>query len=290
VGRRRKLNIDSGSVVSDSVEVELPDPIVTVDTVLQERIEKLRNTPQYANYTEEQLTEKAQQLIDRQEAKTTVVKVGNVEMNFTGLFQDLTEKRQAKKLLEKYLKDFTPRTISEKNDIRALLYLEIIQVRLQNVMNKMQQETDGAVHLKTMKAIHENLNEISTIKEKIGLQGKTKGQTSDAYKNWELLKEKAKIWRENNSTERTLNCPHCGEMTLLKISMDNFDATKHNFFKGRFLCNHHLMKMYIKGKLTKKDLALVYETSEDYIDWLVDKWYTNNTEFIEMKNKQDENK
>jgi hypothetical protein len=87
------------------------------------------------------------------------------------------------------------------------------------------------------------------------------------------MMKKYKIWRSENQGSRTLVCPHCGKMTLLKIRMEAWEAQKHAFFKDRILANPHLMEMYKNGKISKHDVAKVLHTSLDYIDWLIKKVY-----------------
>jgi len=58
-------------------------------------------------------------------------------------------------------------------------------------------------------------------------------------------------------------------MTLLKIRTDAWEAQKHPFFKDRVLANKHLMKMYKDKKISQKDVALVLDCSDDYIDWMI---------------------
>jgi DNA-directed RNA polymerase subunit RPC12/RpoP len=82
-----------------------------------------------------------------------------------------------------------------------------------------------------------------------------------------------KKWREENQGSRSLQCPHCGKMVLLKIRTDIWESLKHPFFKDKILANTHLMEMYRIGKISKHDVAKVLGTSVDYVAWLVKKIY-----------------
>lgn len=62
-------------------------------------------------------------------------------------------------------------------------------------------------------------------------------------------------------------------MVLLKIRTDKYDAIKHPFFRDRILTNEHLLKIYKEGKITKEDVAKVLGTSNDYVDFILDKYY-----------------
>lgn len=233
------------------------------NTDVQNQIKKLKNLPQYKNFTQEQFVEKAKQLLLKQ----------TKGLDLTGLFDDTAEKKLAKQLVQKYLTDFKPRTVSEKNDLKSLLYLEIIQYRLQNLMNTHTKDKNGAVEVRMMKAVHENIANISLLKEKLGISSVDKGRAlSDGLKNWELLQEKAKVWREENLGSRNMVCSYCGKMNLLRIKTDSYDTVKHPFFKDRWLANEHLVQLYVDRKISKQDVAKVLEVSTDYVEWLLKKW------------------
>ena len=38
------------------------------------------------------------------------------------------------------------------------------------------------------------------------------------------------------------------------------------------LSNEHLVKLYQEGKITKNDVAQILECSDDYINWLINRW------------------
>ena len=87
------------------------------------------------------------------------------------------------------------------------------------------------------------------------------------------MMDRAKVWREKNQGTRSLICPHCQKMVLLKIRTDKYDAQSHPFFEDRVLSNPHLIKMYAEGKISVEDVAKVLEVSVDYVNpWLINKW------------------
>jgi len=81
-----------------------------------------------------------------------------------------------------------------------------------------------------------------------------------------------RIWGEQNQGSRTCICPHCGKMVLLKIRTDKYDVSKHPFFRDRILGNVHMIKLYKENKISKEDCAKILGVSNDYIDWLIEKW------------------
>ena len=217
--------------------------------------------------------EKDEKVLKEQVIKRMALK----DLEVHKLFDDPQEKKFAKDLAQKYLKEFIPKTISDKNNLNSVIYLEVLQHRLQRAMNELTAAGAAAIPLNLVDSIHKNLKEITINKEKLGLVGaeKEKGET-DGFQIVQNLKEKFKVWMENNQGSRTLCCPACGEMVLLKIRMDKWIAQRHPFFKDRFLANKHLMRLYLQGKLSKEDIASILNSSPDYIEWLVEKlWMTD---------------
>lgn len=223
---------------------------------------------------------------DEKTLRTAVVKkLALRELAVDKLFTDADEKKLAKELAKTYLNEFTPKSISDRNNLKSVIYLEVLQYRLQSVMNSLtEKDEDGntttAIPLNLVDSIHKNLKEISANKERLGLIGKEKEQKeSDGFKILQSVKEKFKVWMENNQGSRSLVCPDCGKMVLLKIRMDKWIPQKHPFFKDRFLANKHLMKLYLQKKLTKEDIAKVLNSSPDYIDWLIETLWMTDPEY-----------
>jgi len=219
------------------------------------------------HWPEEKLQTKAKEIAIRKLIPTVATII-----DVTSLFKNKTEIKDAKKLLEKYLIDFSPTTVSDKNNLRSLIYLEIMQLRLQNKMNE-HADKDSAIPLQMMNAIHSNLNEINVVKEKLGLIGKDKEVAkTDAYKALELKIKRHRQWMDANQGSRTMPCPHCGKIALWKIRTNIWEAQKHPFFRDKVLYNRHLIKMYLMKQVSRQDVADVLEVSSDYIDWLVEKY------------------
>jgi len=55
------------------------------------------------------------------------------------------------------------------------------------------------------------------------------------------------------------------------MKTEAWESQKHPFFRDRVIYNKELFKLYHEGKIGKKDVAAVLETSEDYIDWVINK-------------------
>lgn len=196
------------------------------------------------------------------------------DIDITSLFTDKKEQKVAKELLNKYLKDYAIETISDKNTLVQLVYLEILHTyRLQPLINSSYKDTQ-TIPLQVVDTLHKNINQITILKEKLGLSKSKKDELqSEPFKALELLKKKFKKWREDNQGSRTIICPHCAKLVLLKIRTEAWEAIGHPFFKDRILYNQHLVDIYLENKITKSDVAKIFGVSDDYVDWLVKKWH-----------------
>ena len=194
------------------------------------------------------------------------------DLDINSLFEDKDERKQAVILAKKYLNDYTFEYISDKNTLKQLIYLEMINIRLQKNLNEFYTDSK-AVPVQIMDGLHKNVMQITTLKETLGLVKDGKEEAQTGLTTIDLLKKKFKKWREENQGSRTCVCPECSKMIILKIRTDAWTAEQHPFFKDRILANDHLVKMYQTGKITKEDVALVLGTAPDYTEWLIEKWY-----------------
>ena len=219
----------------------------------------IKNLHQYKNFSEHELRKVA--------FNRALEKLTDVESMLT----KAEEKKSAKSLLKKYLKDFTPESTSDINILRSVIFLEVLNIRLQSELNK-RYDNNEDVPLKMIEIMHRNLDEVLTLKKSLGITRDSKKlDQSSVDKKIASLRSQFDVWLENNQASRHRTCPHCGQMILLKMRMDIYDLQKHPFFKDRILGNTHLIEMYRKEKITKEDVAKVLEVSKDYIDWLLQK-------------------
>ena len=125
--------------------------------------------------------------------------------------------------------------------------------------------------------MNENLEQILILKDKLGLF-ETR-QNNDGYLAIARLKEKFKKWLENNQASRTIRCPHCSQMILLKIKTEAWEALKHPFFRDLIFGNKPLWKLYKGEKITKEETAEILGVAPDYIDWLEKKIYSKDSDY-----------
>ncbi len=229
---------------------------------------QLKNLTAYKNKTDAELLEIAKR-------KVEVDDIGVVN-----IFKESSERTLAKQLLHKYLDDYSISTVSDKNILKDLIYYEVVQLRLQTIMNKLH-SGDKAVPTQYLDTLHSNSKQILSLKSTLGLN-KSQEEKQGNYDVLEHKIKRHKQWMNENQGSRTLPCAYCGKMMLLKIRIDIWEAQKHPFFRDKMLFNRHLTKMYLRTQITKEDYAATLEFSPDYVDWLLEK-IKMNPEFKEIQ-------
>ncbi len=231
------------------------------ESLIEQKVNKIKHLVQYRDLTE----------ADLRAIAIKQLKEHDTDLDVSSLFTDKKEKKLAKDLLRKYLQDYSIETISDKNAVKDIVYLDIINMRLQEKMNK-SKDDDKSIPVNLIETIHKNLDQIIKLKATLGITKRE--QSVDDYTALQKLKVKFKKWREENQGSRTLICPHegCGKIILLKIRTKFWEAQGHPFFKDRVLYNKHLFSNL--GKTVKIDrvfISKVLESAPDYIDWVVEK-------------------
>jgi len=228
---------------------------------IEDRAKKLRNLKSFEGKTDEEIFERAKELLEQED----------VDIDISLLFANKKERTQAYVLLQKYLKDYTLESISDKNTIKECVYLEIVQQRLQEKLDGFYKDDKKAVPSQLVEIIHKNSKAILDLKNSLGLnRGKEKKESG--FDALEKLNKRFKRWLIENQASRALGCPHCGKMIMLKMKVEAWEALQHPFFRDRILGNEHLVHMYQNAKISKEDVAKVLEVSSDYVDWLIEKW------------------
>jgi DNA-directed RNA polymerase subunit RPC12/RpoP len=216
-------------------------------------------------------------------------KVASIVTEIRNLFLDKDEKSLAKELVQKYLQDYTIETISDQNTLGQLVYLEVLHLRLQRTLNKIEEDSTKEVLNsvtgqkevskslfvpdKLIDSFHKNLREIVNLKEKLGItRNKTQETQKDAFSYLETVKKKYQVWLKENQASRYLTCPHCAKSIMLKIKTDAWEALKHPWFKDRILSNLRIVELYVQQKITKQDVAAIFDVSDDYAQWLTERW------------------
>jgi len=241
---------------------------MAISDEVMKRVKQYRNFPGYKNKTEAELIRIAEEKI---RIDNLIDDIGVVEQ-----FDNKTEQKEALELARKYLNDYTFEYVSDKNTLKQLIFLEVLNKRLQAMLNEFYKDAQS-VPVQMMEGLHKNIMQITTLKETLGLVKEGKEEAQTGLSAIDVLKKKFKKWREDNNGSRTMVCPHCSKMVLLKIRTEAWEAQRHPYFKDRFLANVPLFDLLKRNRLTKTEVAAILETSEDYIDWIMTKLAPNPT-------------
>lgn len=227
-------------------------------------------------WTPEQLETRAKEILaDKERIK---------EVDVEELFYSEEEQEIATDLIKKYLIDYSIETVSDRNLLGQLVYFEVLHQRLQKDLNNEKDLENKQIYIELL---HKNIKEISNLKDKLGIsRNKTQEFKKDGFSYLQNVVRKYKKWLSENQASRYMVCPHCGLSILMKIKMDAWEAAKHPWFKDRVLGNTHLIRLFMEKKLTREDLAKIFGTSEDYTDWLTDKYQTTWKKELEIKNEK----
>jgi len=204
------------------------------------------------------------------------------KVSFQGTGLTTSERRWGKKQFNEYKKKYHIETPSDLQLLEELVFREALQERYKRKIGKLAKDVNkknkesGKKEIQTeivpkflLNSLNQNLEQILILREKLGLFEEKKGK--DPFKYIQILRKKFTKWREENQGSRTLVCPHCSKMIMLKIKTEAWEALKHPFFKDRVLANEYLWELYKEGKITKEDIAKVLHVPTDYIDWLEEK-------------------
>ena len=201
------------------------------------------------------------------------------EHKFLGTGLNAKEKHWAEKRFEQYKQFHHVESLSDLYLLEELVYRETIQERtkqeIENLSKSGTEEKKKSIPHYMQDTLDSNLDKIMEIKTKLGLFDEKKDDDSP-YKYIQELKKKFNVWLDENQGSRTLICPWCSKVIMLKIKTDIWEAQRHNFFKDRILCNEHLVLLYKENKITKEDVAKILGVSDNYVTWLIEKWFPSN--------------
>lgn len=241
----------------------------------------MRKLKLYNRFSDERLLERAKKEVEKRKKREKQKATKDFDYGIDISFKSRDENELARRLIIKYFEDFTIESISDKNILKEIIMLEVIQNRLHEKLNLAYETKSQALSLEMLGAIQKNSEAIIKLKNTLGLN-RRKEDKKDSYDVLQHLMERAKVWRENNVGSRQLVCPHCSKMVLLKIRLDKYDAIAHPHFKDKILFNKHLVYLYLKKVITERDVALILNCSEDYTNTMVNKIWKTNPEYIKI--------
>jgi DNA-directed RNA polymerase subunit RPC12/RpoP len=199
--------------------------------------------------------------------------------DYKGIGLDRTEKKHGQAKFDEYCSVYHITQFSDLQLLEELIYRELLQERIKyDIENKQaknkEEKKDSLVPKYMVEGMNQNLEQILALKEKLGLLANREGQ--EGYEYIEQLKEKFKIWKQENQ-DRSFACPHCSKMILLYQKPEAWELAKHPFFESKILGNKKLWELYKTKKLTKQEIAEVLGCSILYIDWLSEKIYNKSS-------------
>ena len=146
--------------------------------------------------------------------KKKEMNIENYEFDGAGLSRG--EKYKGKKRFEQYKNKYHFESLADLTILNELVFRESLQQRYKEKIEKIEtlyleaeakgtkQKTEVAPKSLTY-ALDQNLQQILTLREKLGLFDKTDEENSFSY--IQALKKKFQIWKNENQASRSLICP-----------------------------------------------------------------------------------
>lgn len=220
---------------------------------------KYRNMKQYKNLTDEELRILVDKKLQEEELLTA----------FVGLSE--AEKQKALQLYNQYVTEHSFESLAEKSTLINLVYLEILNDRIKQFIEKEGNEKQGAIPLRMTEQLVENTNQIMTLKEKLGMMKDAESESALDLLN--ELREKALAYYNEHAGETYVKCPECQSLFRLLMKIDGLEPAKATFFKGTTLYNVKLMELYHYKKLTIDEVAEILGVNHKYVTFIYQNLY-----------------
>jgi len=229
---------------------------------ITKHIEKIRKLQQYKDLDEDSLREIAEQHFSKLSLEQELEKL---------IGSDKEEVKEAKKRFDAYLAEFPIMEGEiERNGLLRLIYLEIIGLRLQKVLNQDTNSVSGKIH----ETYLENLKAQDEEKRVLGIIKKEDDKETELHKVLNELVRRQDAWinQADNRANYSIKTPCCGKWILIRRRLDKEKDTVLNhpwFVKGGILLNKHVFKLFDEGKISDEDVAEILQVKEkDYRLWL----------------------
>lgn len=207
-----------------------------------------------------------------------IKKEENVGYDFQGSGLTVKEKNWAKARFDEYRKNYPHiHKMSDLSFLEELVFHEAlherIKAKLSNATKAKKSEQRDVIPKFHQDALQKSLDLQVKLKEKLGLfEDKSK---LDAFRDFEELREDFREYRRRNPHMFKTTCPQCCFEYFLKRRTVDYEAIGTKWFKDKVLCNEELWMAYKEQKpLTKERMANILGVSEDQIDWLQEKIFT----------------
>jgi hypothetical protein len=226
---------------------------------------RIRKLPSFKGLPEIEFKSKAKKLYTKKYGKVEEEELTTIE-NEVGVWISKKEANEALTLFNTYKNNYHLESLSDLELLKKLVYCEIMVKRIEKLLN----EKTNEVQAKALRTFNELLNQILNIRTNLGL---IKDKAQGIFEYIELLKKKAKLWRQSNPNPYPyIPCAWCGKPLYIKLKDPHlYEAVKNPFFKGRILYNKELLNLIKQGKITVEEGAKILRTSPDYVKLLYDK-------------------
>ncbi|MHA1787861.1 MAG: hypothetical protein ACTSXT_01410 [Candidatus Helarchaeota archaeon] len=198
---------------------------------------------------------------------------------FEGIGLSTAEKRKAKKRFEAYIDNYHIENLADYQLIEELVFRESLQERYKKQIGKLakKSEKEELVPKHILNTLDDNLQNIVTLKEKLGLFD-DKNKKDEVVEVLERLKKKMQIYAETHRAKCLFKCPSCGEYALLLKKIDDYNTFNFNLLRGTFVYNEQLMEEIEKGNLSIDRVAKILGCSSDYVKGCYEKIYLKEKE------------
>jgi len=206
-------------------------------------------------------------------SKATIEKVATLnlwkrQIDIESKFTVEADKVLAKKLFDDYLANYEFDSFSDLNTLSDLIFEEVLKTNLQKDINKvLADETSKYIPEKSIKSLQDVEDRVLKFKSALGINKEDKGQ--DDLTALQMLQKRFDKYINFNRNEFTMVCGSCGQPTLIRRRVKDFDVLKHPFFCGRFYYNSRGMSLVKEGIWTREQYAWVFHTHPDYVDWCI---------------------
>ncbi len=229
---------------------------------IQKYISKIKRLQQYKDFSDADLEAVAKRHFERDELeKILTLSVG----------EDKAELAEARKRFESYLAEFPIlENEIEKDGLIRLIYLEILGLRLQKVLN----QDVSLVPPKTFESLCENNKQINEQKRALGIIKKEDSEETELHRVLGELIRRQNEWLNlpDNRANFTYRCGSCGKLQLIRRRIDKEKdiVLAHPFFVlGGQLFNYEVWKLFDEGVLNDEQVATILDVKEkDFREWI----------------------
>lgn len=183
------------------------------------------------------------------------------------------EKTYYYNIVRKYLAFGEIENSSDKELLKQLCYLEVVNYRIRRALNEYSKNNVNAPY-KDLDNLNKNIEQIIVIKKQLGLTSESDSSANEFVQVMESLKSRFNKWinKPEHKANYTCRCPYCKELILIRRRIDkDLDSTiPHPWFvKGGLLFNEHVFKLLQENKITEDDVCKILYCDKDYIPWLM---------------------